>query len=721
MTYSEKAALMTDEILEMLRNKPVNSTLVERWKLIDEAADLYGTLPQPLKLGFGLQYVIEHASLPLKEYDILLGRFDDHVPTDKEENFIHEFHKKNRPQFMVEGGHITLDWEKIIAAGISGYIKQAEDELERRTQAGENGQTLLFYMGASMIMKAYRRYIVRYASAARTAGMKEIAGVCDNIADFPPRTFYEAMQLVTFITTVYYVYAGGMGPTLTLGRLDDLLLPLYETELRQGTLDYSKAAAIIDDFNAKTNLILGRGEHQMSGGAQTDTGWWRNNVYDAPTYVVIGGYSNKHGHRVNPLTALFAERINPRYENPVYVYRRTKGQNEKVWRLLCDKVRKNASILIYNDETVIPAFISAGIDKKDAIDYTMHGCNWPDIPAKYCVTDFAGGSLARMVIEELIDSEGKLKRQFTCMDELFNAIADTFRASIKQRFENYRSRFRRGAPYMPPERISCTDCFTEGVLENGNTIDNGAVKYPVLYTLLRHIGTAADILSAIEKNVFIDKKFTLAELTEAMRADFTGYEKILKKCRTAPKFGIDNDTADMNAVRLMKLFQDIIDEESINTDGIKDVISFNVTITDMGHVGEGARLPASPDGRRKSAPLSENLSPTAGYAESVTALLNSVSKLPFDRICSGALNLRLSKKLFDGDTGLDRFIILSDTYFERGGMQLQVSVADTAELRDAQLHPENYKDLMVRITGYSAVFVDMCPSAQNEIIRRDEL
>jgi len=721
MTYSEKAIMMTDEILDMLRNKPVNSTLVERWKLIDEAADLYGTLPQPLKLGFGLQYVVEHASLPLREYDILLGRFDDHVPTDEEENFIREFHKKDRPQLMVEGGHITLDWEKIIMVGISGYIKQAEDELERRTLAGENGKTLVFYMGASMLMKAYRRYIVRYASAARTAGMIEIAGICDNIADNPPRTFYEAMQLVTFITTVYYVYAGAMGSTLTLGRLDDLLLPLYESDIHQGTLDYIKAAAIIDDFNAKTNLILGRGEHQMSGGSQNDTGWRRNNVYDAPTYVVIGGYSNKHDHRANPLTELFAERINPRYENPVYMFRRTKDQNEKVWRIICDKVRKNASVLIYNDESVIPAFISAGIEKKDAALYTMHGCNWPDIPAKYCVVDFAGGSLARMVTDELIDTEFKPKRQFTCMDDIFNAVADTFRASIKQHFENYRSRFRRGAPYMPPERISCTDCFTEGVLENGNTTDNGAVKYPVIYTLLRHIGTAADILSSIEKNIFNEKNFTFAELTEAMRIDFAGYEKLLKNCRTAPKFGTDNDAADKNAVRLMRLLQDIIDEESINTDGSKDVISFNVTITDMGHVGEGAQLPATPDGRRKSAPLSENLSPTAGYAESVTALLNSVSKLPFDRICSGALNLRLSKKLVDGDTGLDRFIIISDTYFERGGMQLQVSVADTAELREAQLHPENHKDLMVRITGYSAVFVDMCHSAQNEIIRRDEL
>jgi len=136
---------------------------------------------------------------------------------------------------------------------------------------------------------------------------------------------------------------------------------------------------------------------------------------------------------------------------------------------------------------------------------------------------------------------------------------------------------------------------------------------------------------------------------------------------------------------------------------------------------QGEVTMALPDGRLKGKPLSENLSPTTGYTESVTALLNSVSKLPMDRFASGALNVRMPKNLVAGDDGLERCKILFSTYFENGGMQLQLSVADTEELKDAQLHPEKYPDLMVRITGYSAVFIDMCRSAQDEIIRRDEV
>ena len=135
------------------------------------------------------------------------------------------------------------------------------------------------------------------------------------------------------------------------------------------------------------------------------------------------------------------------------------------------------------------------------------------------------------------------------------------------------------------------------------------------------------------------------------------------------------------------------------------------------HAEHGEKISPSPPG----SPLSENLSPTVGYAQSVTQLLNSVAKLPFDRIHSGALNVRLRRDAVRGEAGLIRLKALIETYFEQGGMQLQVSIADTEDLRRAQQCPENYGDLSVRITGYSAIYVDMSPTAQEEFIRRDEL
>jgi len=171
----------------------------------------------------------------------------------------------------------------------------------------------------------------------------------------------------------------------------------------------------------------------------------------------------------------------------------------------------------------------------------------------------------------------------------------------------------------------------------------------------------------------------------------------------------------------MNMLLDVVAEEAVNENGDRDVISLNITTTDMWHVGEGASLMATPDGRLSGAPLSENLSPTVGVNESVTALLKSVSKLPYSRLNAGAFNLRLSKSIVRGEDGVERLAQLLLAFFKAGGMQFQLSIADTEELREAQKCPEKYADLLVRITGYSARFTDMTESAQNEIIRREEL
>ncbi|MHC1695988.1 MAG: pyruvate formate lyase family protein [Eubacteriales bacterium] len=721
MDNKEKSALLLEETLELLRNKPVNSTLVERWRLIDRAGQLYRHLPQPLHLGYGLGYVVENASLPIKPYDLLLGRFDDHVPTPEEEEWLSEFagRLEKEPSIMTDGGHITFDWDFLLRNGISGYIKKAEERLTRALADGSHPKTLDFLQAMILTYKAYRRYMFRYGQAACEAGQGELADVCAAIADNPPSTFRQGMQLVLFILYVFYIYGGAAGNTLTLGRLDELLLPLYENDIQNGTLTREDAGYIIDDLNCKCNLILGRGEHQMSGGSANDTGWFRNPVYDAPIYIILGGYSNVRDHRQNPLTLLFAERIIPRFENPVYVYRRTKDRPDGVWGVICDRLRRNASVLIYNDETVIPSMKNAGIDHPDAVDYTIHACNWPDVPAKYSMVDSVGGPIPKMIMSALYAEKDGVRVDYPTMDALYTAVGEVFRSMIKPCFELYRERFRSGRPNPLPETLSCTDCFTQGVIESATNRHSGAVKYPAIYVMLRNIGTAADMLSALDTVVYRNRDCTLDELRDALDRDFAGDEVLLRKCRKAPKYGTDDDFADGHAAKMMSLLQQIVDEEARDANGELDVIALNLTITDMWHIGEGMSMAATPDGRRAHAPLSENLSPTRGVADSVTALLNSVSKLPFDRLCSGALNLRIGSSLVDGQAGLERLKTILDIYFERGGMQIQLSVADKDKLRDAQVNPESYKDLMVRITGYSAVFVDMCKSAQDEIIMRD--
>ena len=725
MTNQEKINIQKKETLDLLLNKPVTSTFTERWFLLDEACALFEKEPQPLAMGKGLGYILEKATLPIKEYDILLGRYIDRVPTAEEDALLQEIWKRRvsakNPITYPNTGHLTLDWEELVHIGINGYIEKTKKKLLALQNENTDGESLTYLKGMLLVYRAIRRYIERYAQAAEEAGMSDCAEVCRNLTASAPKTFREAMQLILFVFTVYMIYGGWRVACLTLGRMDNYLLPYFLRDLEENRLTREEAGMIIDDFNCKTNLHLGRGEHQMANAAYggNNTGWNRNPTYDSPTYIVIGGYSETCDHATNPLTKLFAEHIFVGYKHPVYIYRWNRQRPDDVWEIICDCVRNNASILLYNDETMIPAMEHIGVEHADAVNYTVHPCNWPDIAGGYAVMDKIGEPMPQMLLDAISDENG-LRKDTASIDDVYRLYADSYRQLIRSHFAEFRKKYRSGE-ISKKGILSLNDCFLQGPLDRVRSMADGGVKYLAVYTLMRNIGTAADMVSAIDRIVFQERKCTLEELSQAVRHNFEGCGEIYTMCRKAPKYGTDDAFADGHAVRLLNTMLDILDEESVNEKGEKDICSLNVTITDMDHIKNGRLLPATPDGRLAGEPLSENLSPTTGFNQSVTALLNSVSKLPFDRIHSGVLNLRLRKETVNGEAGLMCLKALMDTYFEQGGIQLQVSIADTKILRKAQKCPDQYRDLMVRVTGYSAVFTDMSTNAQDEIIRRDEI
>lgn len=718
-SYAEKSKLLLQETLDVLRNKPINSTFYERLELLENELIRYRALPQPLRQGYAHAYFLENISCPVQKHDILLGRIVEIVPDKDQEKYFQEVlekHWKERIYFTVDTGHCTFDWENLIKSGLNGYIEKCDKELQRRLQEGDNAERIIYLQGMQLVYRAYQRYIERYAIEAQKAGLVQAATACHHIAYYPPSNFYEAMQLYLFVTHIYSMCSVRGTATLSCGRMDDILAPFYERDIAEGRLTREEAGYIIDDFNCKSAMTLGRGEHQMSG--EYGTGWIRNPMYDNPTYVILGGYSN-HSRR-NPLTELFLERIHPRLENPVYVFRRTKETDRGIWTKVCDKLRQNASLLVYNDETVIPAMRNAGIDAEDAVNYTMHGCNWPDIQGMN-VNISVGNPIPARLMEVLFDQKkGKPKQNFSTMEEIYKAFEENWRQYIREKYKEERAKREREAE-TSCQTLYVKDCFMRGPLEKAIGSDY-AVKYRIMQNLILNVGTAADILAALEQVVFGENPVSMDTLAEALSVNFKGYEDLHRRCKKAPKFGQDDERSDAHAVRIIKCMTDIVSEEAVNPKtGLRDLITTCVTATDMLHLRDGSRMGATPDGRLAGQPLSENLSPSVGSGCVATELLNSVSKLPLNRICSGALNVRMSENIRSGDKGLMYLAALLETYFNNGGMQIQLSVADTKTLQEAQMYPEKYSDLMVRITGYSAVFVDMCREAQNEIIRRDEM
>ncbi len=753
----ELADTMVEEALHALTKKPVRCTTLERVRIFCEAHHaLPPQLPQPLKLGRGLLYALERISLPLKPTDLLVGRISEEVPDEEGEAFIEEllrdpeFPVALRPNWMLDGGHCSFYWKELMELGLSGLKARAENELARRTAAGEAQPRLDFLQGAVHIYEAMQLYLCRWADAARAAGLTDAAQACAAVAQREPRTFREGLQLLWIIHLVFCTMLAG-NPTLALGKMDRLLQPLYDADLAAGRLTRQEAGLLILDFYCKHNLIMGRGEHQMSqDDPEQFSGWHRQLNCDAPQYLVLGGTNADGSSACTDLSLLFAECVVPRFKNPVMVIHYSPEMAQKhpaFWRVCVDKMRQSASMMVYNEKAVTAAYIRAGADPQDAAEFEHFGCNWPCIPGmendiaqmypihpeedRLSTLAVAGEEAPaicrRLPVEDVRDwllqcaADG---REPDSIEELYDCLGARMKQKSELLVRKHRL-FRDMVTAKAPGVLLFADCFTAESITRAANLDTGGSKYHTVRHTPPGLATLADSVTAIDWLVFQKKKLTAKQLAAALEADFEGYPAVLSLCRNAPKLGQDHALANAHAGRLLTLWTDHISAAQAlpgETPGAARLLVELCIQTDTGHIRLGAQLGATPDGRRAGAPISQNCQPTEGVCvNGLSARLCSMASLPFERITSGAQNISIQPRAFAGERGLDLLAGTLAAYFDMGGLQTQISAVSTEDLRAAQRDPDAHRDLMVRITGYSAVFVDMAEAAQNEIIRREEM
>ena len=731
-----------EEAKRALTEKPLLSTSAERFLILYELKDAFLELPHPLRFAKILSLLLERVSTPLEDYDLIAGRCVDRELTDEEEalfaSFIVDPHYPARKLFW-SAGHGTFSWEEIVKEGLVGLRAMAEARLLSATE-----EQSIFLRGIIGSYDAIIAYLLRYAEAAEAKGMGDLARTLRCAATEAPSDFRTALQLLWIITLVNCAYISE-NPTLTVGRMDQFLYPLYQADLANGTLTREEARRLITDYYCKHNLIMGRGEHQI-GDATNSTTFHRIANFDAPQYLLLAG-SDETGHpAINELTELFAECIEPSFKNPVVVVRYVKGMDQThstLWRTLCDRARSSASLMFYNDENVYSAFRRIGLPEEDARQYAHFGCNWCSPGAngawmlrspysKHFATERSKEEIAALEIPYMrTRSEHSWPEDFV---EILGELAECKpeRVTIEDFYERF---FERMAEFIdrklstlslelsvrkraPSSAMSFSDCFLTDSIRTAECFTAGA-KYHFELQSFQMFGTVVDCFIAVDQLVLREKRMTLGQLRSAVDANFEGYPHILALCRGAEKYGMDTPLSNDHARRLSHRASALVIEKNRPYFEKEGLFLVPCVQSDTWHIKYGEGYGATPDGRMAHTPYSQNARPTNGACTNgIGAMLNSILSMPSDGLVSGALNLDIDPRQFAGEAGGATFAALLASYLNRGGLHAQVTSVSAEDLLDAKRHPDQHRDLRVRVTGYSGIFVDFCPRLQDDVIQR---
>ncbi|MBQ9735988.1 MAG: hypothetical protein IJV96_04305 [Clostridia bacterium] len=728
-----------------LTQKPLLATSAERFLILDDIKSDYRELSHPLRFAKLLSLLLARVSVPLAPHDLIAGRCVDRLLTAEEERRFAAFIR--HPDFpdggsFLSSGHATYSWEMVVSLGLPGLKAQAQERLS----LADDPEQRDFLLAILEIYDAIAAYLLRYADAADAAGMHALSENLHQAATTQPQSFVVALQLLWTITLIDCAYITE-NPTLTVGRLDQILYPLYRADLDAGRLTRQEAAAYVTDYYCKHNLIMGRGEHQV-GDASNSTTFARILNFDAPQYLLLAGRDEKGSLAVNELTELFAECIVPSFKNPVVVVRYVKGMDESapvLWKTLTEKALASASLMFYNDDNVYATWRRMGLPEQDARAYAHFGCNWPTTgdngawfgggPSSVCFDAYENEEEKRALAapymrmnaehgwpEDLVEVLGELyeqKGESVTIEDVYERFFSRMSDFLDRKLAFYERELAARRRH-PARLLTFGDAFLRNSIKEVGCFAATA-KYHFELQSFQMFGTVADSVIALDQLVFVQKKLTLGTLLDALRADFVGFEEVLALCRGAEKYGQDTPLSNAHAKRLSHTACSLVIEKNKPYFEKDRLFLVPCMQSDTWHLKKGEAYGATPDGRRAGIPFSQNSRPSNGVCKNgITAMFNAMLNLPTDGLLSGALNLDVDPRQFSGENGKAVFAALLAAYFNRGGLHAQVSALSKEALSDAVVHPDAHRDLRVRVTGYSGVFVDICPRLQNDIIKRFE-
>lgn len=637
--------------------------------------------------------------------------------------------------------HLSVNYRRLLEEGLRGYEKRTRACLAALDLTDpESIDKHVFYMAVLTVIDAVRTFAARYSvlaaalaenesNAGRKNELLEMSRICAKVPYEPADSFREAVQSVWFIQLILQIESNGH--SLSYGRFDQYMYPYYINDLRSGKLTEQAALELLTCLWIKTLTVnkLRSQEHTLSSAG-------------SPMYqnVTIGGQTADKKDAVNELSfAVLQSVAQTRLTQPNLTVRYHRNLDKKFFDECIEVMRLGFGMpALNNDEIIIPSFISWGVSEEDAYNYSAIGCVETAVPGKwgYRCTGMSYINFPRLLLCVMNDgvdlTSGRRfvagHGRFTDMrsyDELMSA----WDASLREmtRYSVIVENFIDKASERDVPDVLCS-ALTDDCIARGKTIKEGGAVYDFISGLQVGIANMADCLSAIKKLVFDEKKITAEQLWNAILDDFQSPEN--KKIQEmlindAPKYGNDNDDVDMLIVRAYDTYIDEI-RKYPNTRHLRGPIGgirYAGTSSISANVGQGMGTMATPDGRNAFEPLAEGCSPAHNADKNgPTAVFKSVSKLRTDKITGGVLlNQKMTPQMLSSEENRQKLEMLIRTFFNAlHGYHVQYNIISRETLIDAQLHPEDHKDLIVRVAGYSAFFNVLSKKTQDDIIARTE-
>ncbi len=626
-------------------------------------------------------------------------------------------------------GHTCYQMEKLLKAGIRGLREEVKGKLAGLCPlTAEDMERRLFYEGLLICFDAVTAYARRYADKAtslaeteadpkRRAELGKIASVCRGVPENPAMDIWEAMQAVAFMQLI--IQTETSGDSVSPGRMDQYLYPFYQKDRADGTYADEQIQELLDCLWIKFNEII---KVQDSESIRIHPG------FPMTPNVAAGGQTADGKDAVNELSFMMLNaQSHIRLTCPQFTARFFEGTPEAFKLRAAEVISLGTGMpALFGDKGCIAAIERTlpELPAENARDFSIVGC--VELAPKGFQGRVNGGLLNVARVVDLAINRGidRLTGERLGVDtgipntyaELMGAVARQMERIVSLQVQNALAvdmAQRENTPHL------LLSSLIDGCIESGRDMTAGGSRYGATPILYAGLATAADSICAIKKCVFDEKAFSLKEVNRALDADFAGFADIRKKLLAAPKYGAGDPYADAVMRELTDLFFGIVERRR----DIDNRPYTSMVLTLGGTVPHGWKTGATADGRKAKTPVSDSMSPSnLARGTSPTGTLLSASRIDQTHILEGnVVNLKFSRGVLSSPESRKKFVDLANVYFERlGGQELQVNMADAAMLRDAQAHPENYADLIIRVAGYSARFVELDRELQDDIIARAE-